>query len=64
VRDVGFTTETILGRHAQLAVLDLLYIAIGQRTFEQTREAIAITAHAVLPYKADDESTHVEHEQR
>ncbi|SEH02605.1 DNA-binding transcriptional regulator, MurR/RpiR family, contains HTH and SIS domains [Nonomuraea solani] len=47
-------TENILARHAQLAVLDVLYIAIAQRTFEQTREAIAITTEAVRPYKIDE----------
>lgn len=51
VHDVGFGTETIVARHAQLAVIDLLYVAIAQRTFEQTREAMATTAAAVLPYK-------------
>jgi len=54
VHELGFDTETILGRHAQLAVLDLLYVAIAQRTFEQTTEAIAVTAAAVRPYKAID----------
>jgi DNA-binding MurR/RpiR family transcriptional regulator len=57
VREVGFTTETIMGRHAQLAVLDLLYVAIAQRTFDQSREAMAATAQAVLSYKADDAAT-------
>ncbi|HEX4815074.1 MAG TPA: MurR/RpiR family transcriptional regulator [Nonomuraea sp.] len=51
VSEVGFSSETVLGRHAQLAVLDVLYIAVAQRTFEQTREAMAVTAQAVRPYK-------------
>jgi DNA-binding MurR/RpiR family transcriptional regulator len=51
VHEAGFDTETILGRHAQLAVLDLLYVAVAQRTFDQTTEAIAVTADAVRPYK-------------
>lgn len=54
VHEIGRRTETIMGRHAQLAVLDVLYIAIAQRTFEQTRKAMAITADAVRPYKPDD----------
>jgi DNA-binding MurR/RpiR family transcriptional regulator len=54
VREVGFRTETILGRHAQLAVLDLLYIAITQRTFEQSKEAMVVTEQAVRPYKTND----------
>ncbi|MEV4117015.1 MurR/RpiR family transcriptional regulator [Nonomuraea sp. NPDC049695] len=51
VRELGFSTETILARHAQLAVLDVLYIAIAQRTYEQTREAIAITTEAVRSHQ-------------
>jgi DNA-binding MurR/RpiR family transcriptional regulator len=54
VREVGLRTETIMGRHAQLAVLDLLYVAIAQRTFEQSKEAMAVTAHAVQRYKTGD----------
>ncbi|MEV0237707.1 MurR/RpiR family transcriptional regulator [Nonomuraea sp. NPDC050786] len=51
VRKLGFSTEMILARHAQLAVLDVLYTAIAQRTYEQTREAIAITAEAVRSHQ-------------
>ncbi|WP_431931212.1 MurR/RpiR family transcriptional regulator [Nonomuraea jabiensis] len=51
VRELGFSTETILARHAQLAVLDVLYIAIAQRTYEQTREAIAVTTKAVSSHQ-------------
>jgi DNA-binding MurR/RpiR family transcriptional regulator len=47
VHQVGLRNETILARHAQLAVLDLLYVAIAQRTFDRTREAMAVTAKAV-----------------
>ncbi|WP_433508974.1 MurR/RpiR family transcriptional regulator [Nonomuraea sp. CA-143628] len=54
VHPAGFSTQTILGRHAQLAVLDVLYIAVTQRTFEQTTEAMALTAQAIRPYKVDD----------
>jgi DNA-binding MurR/RpiR family transcriptional regulator len=50
----GSSTENVLGRHAQLAVLDVLYIAIAQRTFEQTGEAIAVATEAVRPYKLDE----------
>ncbi|MFD1541080.1 MurR/RpiR family transcriptional regulator [Nonomuraea guangzhouensis] len=50
----GSSTENILARHAQLAALDVLYIAIAQRTFEQTREAIAVATEAVRPYKIVD----------
>jgi len=42
---------TILSRHAQMAVLDLLYIAVAQRTYDQSTEAMAATSEAVRPYK-------------
>lgn len=53
VRQVGFRTETILARHAQLAVLDLLYVAVAQRTLVPTKKAMAVTAHAVQAYKVE-----------
>ncbi|MBY8882734.1 MurR/RpiR family transcriptional regulator [Actinacidiphila acidipaludis] len=43
--------NSILSRHAQMAVLDLLYIAIAQRTYDQSTEAMAATTEAVSPYK-------------
>jgi DNA-binding MurR/RpiR family transcriptional regulator len=36
-----------------MAVLDLLYVAVAQRTYDQTTEAMAATAEAVRPYKQD-----------
>ncbi|SEG92242.1 transcriptional regulator, RpiR family [Actinacidiphila yanglinensis] len=42
---------SILSRHAQMAVLDLLYVAVAQRTYDQSTEAMAATAEAVRPYK-------------
>lgn len=47
-------TESILARHAQPAVLDVLYVAVARRTFEQYREALAVTTEAVRPYKTDE----------
>jgi DNA-binding MurR/RpiR family transcriptional regulator len=43
--------DTIPSRHAQMAVLDLLYIAVAQRTYGQSTEAMAATTEAVRPYK-------------
>lgn len=51
VRAEGQRTETMLARHAQLAVVDLLYIAVAQRTFDRTTEAMAATTEAVRQYK-------------
>jgi DNA-binding MurR/RpiR family transcriptional regulator len=47
----GPSHNTILSRHAQMAVLDLLYIAVAQRTYDQSTEAMAATTEAVRPYK-------------
>jgi DNA-binding MurR/RpiR family transcriptional regulator len=43
--------NSVLSRHAQMAVLDLLYIAVAQRTYDQSTEAMAATTEAVSPYK-------------
>ncbi|MEU8568999.1 MurR/RpiR family transcriptional regulator [Streptomyces pathocidini] len=51
VRADGLSHETILARHAQMAVLDLLYVAVAQRTYEKTTVAMAATSEAVQPYK-------------
>lgn len=51
VRADGLGHHTILSRHAQMAVLDLLYIAVAQRTYDQSTEAMAATTEAVQPYK-------------
>jgi DNA-binding MurR/RpiR family transcriptional regulator len=47
VPQLGFHTEAILARHAQLAVVDLLYVIVAQRSISQTRRAMAVTAEAV-----------------
>lgn len=51
VRGDAPSHQSILSRHAQLAVLDLLYIAVAQRTYDQSTEAMAATTEAVRPYK-------------
>ncbi|WP_020497408.1 MurR/RpiR family transcriptional regulator [Sciscionella marina] len=51
VGDLGYHTEAIAARHAQLVVLDVLYVAVAQRTQQQTRAAITATAAAVSGYK-------------
>lgn len=37
-------------RHAQMTVLDVFYIAVAQRTYARTTEAMAATQEAVRPY--------------
>lgn len=51
VRETGFRTESLASRHGQLAVVDMLFIAIAQRSFEQAGEAMAAAHEAVKPYK-------------
>jgi DNA-binding MurR/RpiR family transcriptional regulator len=55
VRSDGPSHHTILCRHAQMAVLDLLYIAVAQRTYDQSTEAMAATSEAVRPYKQPED---------
>lgn len=47
VGDEGLRSEGVLARHAQLAVLDLLYIATVQLTSTQSTDALTATADAV-----------------
>ncbi|MFI6600629.1 MurR/RpiR family transcriptional regulator [Nonomuraea sp. NPDC050536] len=51
VRQTGFRTESLASRHGQLAVVDMLFIAIAQRTFEHAGETMAAAHQAVQPYK-------------
>lgn len=51
VRQTGFRTESLASRHGQLAVVDVLFIAVAQRTFEQAGETMAAAHQAVQPYK-------------
>ncbi|MGE7386987.1 MurR/RpiR family transcriptional regulator [Streptomyces sp. NPDC004126] len=52
VRASGLRAEAVLARHAQMTVLDVLYIAVAQRTYARTTEAMAATQEAVRPYRA------------
>ena len=42
-----FRTDALSGRHPQLVVLDLLYIAVAQRTYDRSHAAFQATARAV-----------------
>ncbi|MFD0378946.1 MurR/RpiR family transcriptional regulator [Streptomyces sp. NPDC127112] len=54
VRAAGLRAEAVLARHAQMAVLDVLYVAVAQRTYDRTTQAMAATDEAVRPYRRDD----------
>ena len=46
-----FRTDALSGRHPQLVVLDLLYIAVAQRTHDRSHAAFQATARAVDAHK-------------
>lgn len=47
-----FRPDALSARHPQLVVLDLLYIAVAQRTHERAHDAFQRTARAVAGHKA------------
>jgi DNA-binding MurR/RpiR family transcriptional regulator len=47
-----FRPDALSARHPQLVVLDLLYIAVAQRTYEQAHAAFKVTAHAVAGHRS------------
>ncbi|MFI9596460.1 MurR/RpiR family transcriptional regulator [Nonomuraea sp. NPDC052265] len=51
VAQTGFRTEAMAARHGQLAVIDVLFITVAQRTFDQAGETMAAAQQAVQPYK-------------
>jgi DNA-binding MurR/RpiR family transcriptional regulator len=46
-----FRPDALSARHPQLVVLDLLYIAVAQRTAERAHAALAVTAQAVAGHR-------------
>jgi DNA-binding MurR/RpiR family transcriptional regulator len=48
-----FRPDALSARHPQLVVLDLLYIAVAQRTHERAHAAFQRTARAVEGHRAD-----------
>jgi DNA-binding MurR/RpiR family transcriptional regulator len=51
-----FRTDALSGRHPQLVVLDLLYIAVAQRTYDRSHAAFQATARAVGGHWSPPES--------
>ena len=50
-----FRTDALSGRHPQLVVLDLLYVAVAQRTHNRSHAAFQATARAVAGHWAAKE---------
>jgi DNA-binding MurR/RpiR family transcriptional regulator len=53
-QDTTFRPDALSARHPQLVVLDLLYIAVAQRTHERAHAAFQRTARAVDGHKVID----------
>jgi DNA-binding MurR/RpiR family transcriptional regulator len=47
VHETTFRLAALSALHSQLLVLDLIYVAVAQRTYERTAEALALTVRAV-----------------
>lgn len=66
IADVVFTT-TVQGStfqlaalsalHSQLLILDLIYVAVAQRTYERTAEALELTVRAVDAHRLPEKTT-------
>lgn len=52
-----FRPDALSARHPQLVVLDLLYIAVAQRTYEQAHAAFKVTAAAVAGHRSPIQAT-------
>jgi DNA-binding MurR/RpiR family transcriptional regulator len=50
-----FRPDALSARHPQLVVLDLLYIAVAQRTHERAHASFQVTARAVAGHRASKE---------
>jgi DNA-binding MurR/RpiR family transcriptional regulator len=47
VHETTFRLAALSALHSQLVVLDLIYVAVAQRTFDRTAEALEFTVRAV-----------------
>ena len=50
-----FRPDSLSARHPQLVVLDLLYIAVAQRTHERAHASFQVTARAVAGHRESKE---------
>jgi DNA-binding MurR/RpiR family transcriptional regulator len=53
-----YRLDALSGRHSQLVVLDLLYVAVAQRTHDRSHAAFQATARAVAGHWAAKEGEH------
>jgi DNA-binding MurR/RpiR family transcriptional regulator len=52
-RDVTFRSGGLAGRHAQMMVLDALYIGVAQRDFSLAEQSFDVTAEAVSGHRVN-----------
>jgi DNA-binding MurR/RpiR family transcriptional regulator len=57
VHETTFRVAALSALHSQLLVLDLIYVAVAQRTHKRTAEALEITARAVDAHRLPDNPT-------
>ncbi|WP_433057007.1 MurR/RpiR family transcriptional regulator [Dactylosporangium sp. CS-033363] len=54
VHETTFRVAALSALHSQLLVLDLIYVAVAQRTYERTAEALELTVRAVDAHRLPD----------
>lgn len=52
-RETTFRSDGFAAIHSQLLVLDVVYVALAQRTYERTKEAFDLTVRAVTGHRLD-----------
>lgn len=50
-RETTFRSDGFAAIHSQLLVLDVVYVAVAQRTYERTRQAFDVTVRAVAGHR-------------
>ncbi|MEU6074040.1 MurR/RpiR family transcriptional regulator [Micromonospora sp. NPDC047074] len=55
VQETTFRLAALSALHSQLLVLDLIYVAVAQRTYRRTTAAFEVTARAVAAHRLPDE---------
>jgi len=55
VHETTFRVAALSALHSQLVALDLIYVAVAQRTYERTTEAFEVTARAVEAHRLRDQ---------
>jgi DNA-binding MurR/RpiR family transcriptional regulator len=57
VQETTFRLAALSALHSQLVALDLVYVAVAQRTYARTTEAFEVTARAVQAHRLHDEAS-------